>query len=293
VIIPPGSFAPALYWRAFFFGMVFAAGLQGAAPASSPPELAQVGLPKAEEAARILEQFRRAGVAGEFFFEFDFRALPRNGEERVFKGRMWGGRTAQGTVFRVELADPAGAMQRLLIQGGENASLWRLIDGRVAKVDLADSFAPLVPGVEVSAFDLQMPFLHWRGATLEKITRVLGRPAYAYLFRTPPEVLARHGGVTAARAYLDTQFNALTQTELIGPAGRLVKTFFLVSLKKVGDQYIPKQADYRNEITRDKTRFQVTGAALNLRLPATVFAPAGLAAPLEPPPSALIVRIDP
>lgn len=293
MIFPPGSITPAIAWRAFFFGAVLAAWAHGAAPAGPPPELAQVGLPNAEEAARILAQFRRAGVAGEFFLEFEFRTLPRRGAERVLAGRLWGGRTAQGTVIRVETGDASGAPQRLLIQSGAEASVWRLANGRVEKVDVADSFAPLMPGVEVSAFDLQMPFLHWPGATLEKITRVLGRPAYAYLFRTPPEVLARYGGVTAARAYLDTQFNALTQTELIGPAGRPVKTFYLVSLKKVGDQYIPKQADYRNEVTRDKTRFQVITAALNLRLPAAVFEPEGLAVAVDPPAPALRVRIDP
>ena len=138
-----------------------------------------------------------------------------------------------------------------------------------------------------------MPFLYWPGATVEKIARVMGRPAYAYLFNSPPEFLGRSGGVAAARAYLDTQFNALMQTELIGPTGRVVKTFSLVDLKKVAEQWIPKQADYRNEITRDKTRLQVTGAALNLRLPASVFEPSQLPLPVEPPSSALIVRIDP
>ncbi len=61
----------------------------------------------------------------------------------------------------------------------------------------------------------------------------------------------------------------------------------------MGDQHIPKQADYRNEATRDKTRFQVTGAALNLRLRAAVFEPDSLAAPFEPPPASQLVRIDP
>lgn len=262
-----------------------------AVPTGPAPELAQVGKPDAEEAARILAQFRRAGVSGDFFFEFDFLARPRVGEERVFKGRLWGGGPIQGGAFRVELTDGIGAIRRLLLHRGEQAAVWRLAEGRAVKVEIADSFAPIVPGVEVSAFDLQMPFLHWPGATLEKIARVLGRPAYAYLFRTPPEVLAQHGAVTAARAYLDTQFNALTQTELIGPAGRLVKTFYLVNLKKVGEQYIPTQADYRNEVTRDKTRFQVTGAALNLRLPAGIFTPEGLAETLAPP--AAVVRIAP
>ena len=100
-------------------------------------------------------------------------------------------------------------------------------------------------------------------------------------------------GIGAARAYLDTQANALMQTELINPSGKVVKSFSIVSLKKVGEQYLPKQADYRNEISRDKTRFQVTAAALNLGLPAAVFDPARLPVTVEPPAATLLVRIDP
>jgi hypothetical protein len=290
----PGRNAPAIFWRAFFLiSLPAAVPLRGAAPPASPPELAQVGLPNAAEAARLLEQFRRAGVAGEFFFEFDFRTLPRRGEERIFKGRLWGGRRAQASIFRVELTDQAGGSHRFLIRSGADAAVWRWEAGGAKVLDLAASLAPLVPGVEITAFDLQMPFLYWPEANLEKLTRMWGRPAYAFLFRAPPNLPATPAGVTAARAYLDTQFNALMQTELLGAAGRVVKTFSLISLKKVGDQHIPKQADYRNELTRDKTRLQVTGAALDLRLPATTFEPEGLAAPLEPPPAARVARVDP
>ena len=289
----PGRNAPAIVWRAFFLISLGAFPARGAAPAASPPELAQVGLPDAAEAARLLEQFRRAGVAGEFFFEFDFRTLPRRGEERIFKGRLWGGRRAQASLFRVELTDQAGGNHRFIIRNGQEAAVWRWEEGRARSLDLAASQTPLLPGVEISAFDLQMPFLYWPDAKLEKLTRVWGRPAYAFMFRAPPDLPATPAGVTAARAYLDTQFNALMQTELLGAAGRVVKTFSLISLKKVGDQHIPKQADYRNELTRDKTRLQVTGAALDLRLPAATFEPEGLAAPLEPPPAARVARIDP
>lgn len=284
--------APALIWRAFFFSAAVGPAGWAAAPGSSMPELAQVGKPSEVEAARILEQFRRAGVAGEFFFEFEFRTLPRRGEERTIRGRLWGGRSAEGSLFRVELDDPAGA-QRLLIKNGVAGAVWRWRAGRIEELDLAASFAPLVAGVEVSAFDLQMPFLYWPDAKLEKITRVFGRPSYAYHFAAPLPVQERQLGVGAARAYLDTQFNALMQTELLAPSGRVAKTFSLISLKKVGDQHIPRQADYRNETTRDKTRFQVTAAALQLRLPATAFVPDGLGAPLTPPPAALLTRIEP
>lgn len=292
-MVSPGRITPASSWRAFSFVWGLAALSAGAAPAVAPPELGQAGKPRAEEAARILDQFRRAGLAGEFFLEFDLRSLPRRGEEKTYQGRLWGGRTAQGAAFRIELADAKGDAQRLLLQNGEQAAVWRWRGGAVEKLDAAASLVPLVPGVEVSAFDLQMPYLYWPDATLEKLARVLGRPAYAYLFRAPPGLLSAEDGVAAARAYLDTQFNALMQTELLGPTGRVVKTFSLVSLKKVGEQYLPKQADYRNEVTRDKTRLQVTGAALNLRLPATVFSPAGLGAVIEAPASSAVVRLEP
>lgn len=285
--------APAMAWRALLFCTMLAAGVRGAAPVSSPPELAQVGKPGEAEAARILEQFRRAGIAGDFYLEFNFVTLPRRSEGRTFQGRLWGGRRSDGTMFRIEIEDGASATQRLLICNGERPGVWRWNDGSVVKLDAAASLAPLVAGIEVSAFDLQMPYLYWPGATLERIARVFGRPAYAYLFRAPPALLNEQHDVAAARAYLDTQFNALMQTELLDSAGKTVKSFALISLKKVGDQHIPKQADYRNERTRDKTRFQVTSAALNLHWEASVFAPEGLRAAGERPAETQLVRIEP
>ena len=285
--------APATIWRAFFCVAALAAAGRAAVPRESPPELAQVGKPEAEEAARILAQFRRAGVAGDFFFEFELRALPRTGEERAYPGRLWGGRRAGATVFRLELRDDAGRDHRWLIQNGEQASVWRLVDGKPVELDPAALVAPLLPGLEISAFDLQMPYLYWPEATLERIARVFGRPAYAYLFKAPPVPAIRPTTVAAARAYLDTQFNALMQTELLDASGRVVKTFALISLKRIAEQHIPKQADYRNELSRDKTRFQVTGAALNQQLLRGVFEPDGLARPVAPPAEGSIVRVDP
>ena len=265
--------------------------LPAAAP-NRPPELSQVGKPGDLEAARILEQFRQAGIAGSFYLAIELRSLPRRGEERVFPGRLWGGREAGGSVFRLELEDGQGGTHRLILRNGVEGGVWRWSAGRVEQVVPAASVAPLFPGVEVSAFDLQMPFLYWPEAQLEKLARAFGRPAYSYLFKAPPDFLEQGAGVAAARAYLDTQFNALMQTELVAANGGVLKTFYLVSLKKVGAQYIPRQADYRNELTRDKTRFQVTGAALNLSVPAGAFAPAALAEPWAPPPGSLVLPVE-
>ncbi len=289
-----GRIAPAVSWRAFFLCAALGSVALVGAPASKPPELAQSGKPDAAEAARLLEQFRQAGIPGEYYLEFDLRSLPRRGPERSFHGRLWGGRNRDGAITRVEINDGSGATHRLLIQNGPQAAVWRVTDGKTAPLSVAELFKPIIPGVDVTAFDLQMPYLYWPGATLEKVARsVLGRPAYAYMVRAPAEFAKQHAEIVAARAYLDTQFNALVQTELIGADNKVTKSFAFLNLKKVGDRYIPKAADYRNEVTRDKTRLEVTGAALNLKLPPAMFEPAELARPAAPPAAGEITHLAP
>ena len=286
--------APARFRRAVFvFGTVaLLCRIGGAAPAPKPPELAQLGLPTAAETAKLIEQFRNAGLPGDYFLEFELIGLPRRGEGITLQGRWWGSRNDQGALSRIELTDGVGISHRLLLQNGERAAVWRWAGGRVAQIGGADLTAPLVPGVEISAFDLQMPFLYWPGAMAERITRTLGRPSHVFLFPAPPAFAAQHHGITAMRANFDTQFNVPMQTEVIAD-GTVTKTLALLALKTVEKQTLPKAVDYRNEVTRDKTRLQITGAALNLRWPSALFEPATLAQPASPPASERITRIAP
>lgn len=282
-------FPPVRSRRAFLL-FVFAATVAHAGrPPSTSSELAQVGLPDAKEAARLLEQFRGAGLPGDYYFAFELQHMPRRGDTRVYQGRLWGSRNDVGAVTRVQLVDAAGRAQRLLIQNGAKPAVWRFRDEQATPVGAAELFGPLIPGIEITAFDLQMPYLYWPDAKVQAIKRVLGRPANAFLFRAPAEI-AEKGRVSAVRAYLDTQYNALTQTELLGPGGRVVKTFSLVSLKTVERQTLPRTADFRNEETRDKTRLHLTAVALQLDLGPAPFTPAALAEDIRPP--RRIVKLD-
>jgi len=289
------NFTPAIVWRAFFVigAAVIAHPGSAAVPLSKPPELAQVDLPDAAEIARILVQFRQTGIAGDYFLEFELRTLPRRGEEKSFTGKMWGSRNTLGAITRVSLDDGTGREQRLLIQNGGQPAVWQLTGEAVAQRDAAAAFAPLVPGVNLTTFDLQMPFLYWPGVTLEKITRMRGRPAHVFVFSPPAAFAAKHPDVGAVRAYLDTQYNAPTQIETIGRDGRVTKTLSLLDLKKVGEQWIPKSFEVRDETTRDKTRLNVTAAALNLALPSVVFMPAHLTETVRPPAAERIQKISP
>jgi hypothetical protein len=293
--MPEFSNAPAVIWRAFFFAVGLGAGAMVSAapsPTTPPTTYVQFGGPDQAEGRRVLAQFRRAGIAGEYYLEFDLRVLPRRGDEQVFHGKLWGTRNEQGAVLRVAIADATGHERRLLIQNGENAAVWRS-DSPTDTPKVVESFEPLVPGVELTAFELQMPFIYWPDAKLERVSRIRGRPAHVFLFRPPAAWAAQHHDIAGVRAYLDTQFNAPVQTELLDPQGAVVRTLSLVDLKKVGEQYIVKTVDLRNEATRDKTRFQVTGAALGLEFSSVVFEPAHLGETLQSPGADKLTRFAP
>ncbi len=277
-----GKIAPAPLRRAFFVSCLLASAAL-AAPPAKPPELAQVGLPDAAETKQLIEQFRQSGIPGQYYWDFELHVLPRRGDETVYRGRLWAGRNDQGAITRVEVTDAGGKTRRLLVQNGAQPALWRWDGAAVKQLGAAEAFEPLIPGVEIGAFDLQMPFLYWPDARVERIARAFrGRPANVILFPAPAAVTAANRDLQAVRAYLDTQANAIMQLEYLGPRG-LMKTLALVDLKKIGEQWLPKSLDVRNEVTRDKTRFVVTGAALNLELAPAVFAPASLGETVQPP----------
>lgn len=294
-MVPARSLAPDGRWQALLVLAVLTGlpSFAGQPPISGrPAELAQIGLPTAEAAAELLDQFRNAGVPGEYYLEFQLQAMPRRGDTRVSLGRLWGGRNQEGAVTRIEVIDASGTPHRFLLQNGPRPAIWRLVEGQPARLDVAAAFEPLIPGVDLSAFDLQMPYLYWPDARLQSINRIRGRPAHAFLFRAPASFSAPSWApVDTVRAFLDTQYNALVQTELLDAAGRPLKTLSLVSIKTVERQTLPRTVDFRNDVTRDKTRFYVTAAALRLDLGPAPFEPAALADDIRPP-ADRIVRLD-
>ena len=297
-LAPDRSFAPALIRRAFFMAGV-AMGLPAAnaqrAPAA-PETFGNAGRVDQAEGRRILEDFRAKGIAGQYFLEFQLRVLPARGAERVIAGRMWGTRNGQGELTRVAIDAAAGEL-RLLIQNGAQPGVWnRAVEGSGPGVALAEAaLLEPVAGTDLTPFDLQRPFLYWTEVEYQGLTRVLGRPAHTYLLRPSAGFAAKYPALAAVRVYLDSQYEALVKTEYLGPGSRVTKSMAVLDLKKLeargGEQWIVKSVDLRNEATRNKTRFQVTAAALNQDIPPAAFTPAGLAEKLAAP--AVVTRIAP
>lgn len=258
-----------------------------------PAAKAGSDIPDPAHAGAILEQFRGSVWADATYAEFDLREMPRRGPEHLFHGRFWGGRDDHGPVSRFELdVGTGGFTHRFLMQGGPDYGLWTS-DGPGPGVPSPDALLrPVTAGVEMTPFDLlPMPYLYWMDAPLVSVARVRGRQAYIYMITPPGDFTARYPGIRGVRAYLDAQYDALEQSEVIGASGSVAKTLSLLELRKVGPRWIPKDLDVRDEVTRNKTRLTLTAIAVGVPLDPATFDPALLGAPAARPDAASITPI--
>ena len=247
------------------------------------PNFVVTGKADQSEGRRVLEQFRAMGIPGAYWLEFELRVMPRKGDERTVRGQLFGARNAAGPVTRLTLPSQPGLASecRWLIQSGAAPAGWAWSAGALRELTAADTFQS-IGGTDLTLFDLQMPFLYWPDYVYEGLAKVRGRPAHSFLLYPPADLAAQRPQLTGVRVFLDTQFGALVQAEILGPKGIAEKSISLLDLKKVGEQWMVREIDLRNAVSRDKTRLTVKSAALHLSLPSTTFLPAALTQEMPP-----------
>ncbi len=286
----------------FFAALALATSVAQAADAPRRPEPKFLGgKPDQAEGAQVLAGFRNAGIHGAYWLKFDLRVMPRKGDERVLSGEMFGRQGADGPLTRLAVDDLGNQggnhLQLYLFKGGASPEAWEWNYGQrgitPGKMDAGQMLAP-VHGTDLTPFDLLMPFLRWQDFVYEGVANVRGRPAHTFLLYPPAPlampVTAAGPAPAAIRVFLDTQFSAMTQAEWIGEDGKPLKTVTVLDLKKVGEQWLVKSIDLRNHQTRAKTRFAVTAAALDLTLPAELFAPENISQPAPMVPAEKVQR---
>lgn len=243
--------------------------------------------PDPERGHEIISHFRSLGLPGDYYLEFDLEILPRAGQKSVVKGRMWGTHRAAGPAFRTELSNSEGeVVDRLLGHNGPDPRSWRWIDDASSPGVEAQTAATLldpIGGTGLSMFELQMPFIHWPDFVYEGTDQVRGRAVQAFLMYPPPEFAEAHPDIQGVRLHLDAKFFALMQAVFLGPDETPTRKLSVLDLKKLGEQWIVKTIDVRDEQTRDKVRFKVTAAALDLEFAPGLFEPAALLDPIGRP----------
>jgi hypothetical protein len=257
--------------RRFFFALlaVLSAGpaLAQADKFGQPMDRAAGGKADQAEGARILGEFRQAGIPGDYWLSVELRVMPRKGAEHVLRGAILGTKGDSGPVSLVTVGGG-----RWLIESGPKPAAWTSEAGKTVPAAPDQGLA----GSGITVFDLQMPFLYWKDFLYEGQARVRGRPTYSFILRPPGGQPPPVPELTGVRILIDTQFQAMVQAELLGGRDAVLKSISLLDLKKVGEQWLVKSIDVRDHRTRDKTRLTFGAAALDLAWPADTFSPAAL-----------------
>jgi hypothetical protein len=273
-----------IFWNGWFRAVLGLVGAFGLARGAD--------LPNQAGGAAFLDHFRKSIYAEPVYIGFELREMPRRGGERLYHGRLWGARNAGGPVARFELDAAEGApAHHILVQGGPDSALWVCDPPGPARRSETALMAPLIPGLQMTPFDLQMPYLYWLDAALTGERRIRGRPAYVFAFTPPGDFAAGNPGIGSVRVYLDTQYDALMQSEIVGANGRVAKTLSLLELRKVGDRWLPRDLDVRDDATRDKTRLSVTAIAIGISVDPATFDPDHLAGAASAPPASSVTRV--
>ena len=225
------------------------------------------------EGTKILAAFRSARTQGDYAFAFELINRPRGGEERTYCGAMWGSWEADGrSITRADISLEGGHTLRMIYEGGmDGVALSALDSTPAAKVAGAARYAPIIEGLTLTPFELQMPFMHWTDYVYEGTRKLVGRPAHYFLLY-PPKGFER-AEVGAVRVAVDADFMVMLSAEELDQDGKPLKSFRINDFAKVDGQWFVKEIDFVDERTKDRTRFKVVDARLGLSLPAAVFAP--------------------
>lgn len=213
-----------------------------------------------------------------YFLLFRLEHYPRRGKVLVREGSICGLALGHG-LLRLEVKGAGGEKSKVfLLKNGTDAQAWILNEGEEdsRKLGFSDLLQPVAQGVGQTIFDFMMPFLFWEEWKYEKSGRVIGRPSHIYDFFPPEQLKKIEPGIRKVRLTLDDIYEAPLRVETFGTRGIPDKTFRLVSLKKLGEDWIAKSLDVRDARTRSRTRFFVTAAATGLDLEKFFFTPAGL-----------------
>ena len=119
--------------------------------------------------------------------QFQLRHMPRRGSETLSTGVLYGPFLGCG-VSRLSVVRDSqkNDFSNFLLKNGEDPKFWHATSKASQPILISpeESLAPLVHGMNQTAFDLLMPFVFWDG-DYRNSGKVAGRPAHIFSFTCP------------------------------------------------------------------------------------------------------------
>ena len=217
-----------------------------------------------EEGRQRLEVFRNLWIEGDYSARFELRFIPRRGKPEIVNGTLWSSHLPEGPVTLLKIGDET-AREFYLRNGPQGYISTRSASApHWARLPELDWLRETAGGGMVTPFDLMMPYIYWEDWEYDGVTRIRGRIAHSFFMVAPEDFRGGPEDLGGVMVYLDEAFNAMLKAEYLDQEGEKLKTFRLLDLKKVDGVWLPKTIDFMDEISRDKTRFRITDAAMGL-----------------------------
>lgn len=235
------------------------------------------------EAAEVMQEFRASRGGLDSILESTLAHYPRSGRKTVRNVEIRTGWDGPVLSLRVDWKDEANGesvARRFLFRAGSDPAgwAWDPEKEKVVALEREDFLRPLVPGMDITAFDLTAPYLDWSEFSYDGSERVSGSPAHWFRFVPPPawEAALADAGIDGVRVALDTRFDAPIRVEYLGPGTEVRRTLEARSFKKISDTWIVRRLEAFDEKSRDRTELTVEDAVVEISLPRSVFHPNGL-----------------
>ena len=211
-----------------------------------------------------------------FAMRFQIRHLPRRGNETIQTGSIYGPFLGSG-VSRFSINSEISGDNDYLLKNGKIPKFWKSESIQNIPVPLEMNFItkPLVEGMNYTPFDLIMPFVFW-DAEYEKSGKVAGRPAHIFSFQSPAWFINENPDWKEFTLALDDAYQAPLRVQTLSTSQILIRTLILRSFKKIGDRWIVKEIDCRDNKLGSVTRMRITSAALGIDFDPSFFSPDGL-----------------
>lgn len=223
----------------------------------------------------VLRAFRSGQLTDDYSLLFTLKHMPRRGSTIDYSGQLWGRWFPGGAILLLRFQSPSQRTDRgksLLVLSGSEPRAWiGAEDGMMSELEGAKLFEPIFPEIVYSPFELQMPFVYWERYSVVGRRMLKGRNIHSFTMYPPPSLARGYNDLGSVRIDIDEKFKALLKAQTLNRSGGALKTFKILSFKRIENRTIIKRIDLLDERTRDKTRFSVNAAALGLNLPANYF----------------------
>ncbi len=223
-----------------------------------------------ENASQRWATFSQSVQAKTFVFDFKLTHYPRQAEEVEYFGTMYGKETSGKTLIRLTLKGGGKMCDYLFIRkNARDIFAYKFENNSLKKIPESELNSPIKNGLIYTYFDILTPYKFWESEYLEPVR--IGQAAYLFLAKSPKKKV-----LPDVKIALSREFNHPVLTQVLDENGMPQRSFTLGSVKKIGDYWIMKNAEIRDEISRDRDKFSIIRASLNENIDDNIFKPENL-----------------